>query len=134
MTTTYVVLLHNHERLWADADDELRARVRDAHVTFARETAAAGHRILGGEELQGSGSAIVVRADGNGFETSEGPYAETVEQIGGFYLVATDDVAGLARLAAPLAYHDGSAVEIRPVVDHSADLDLGARAQSEAMA
>jgi hypothetical protein len=134
MTSTYVVLLHSHEDLWTNADEDLKARVRDAHVTFAREMTAAGHRIVGGEELQRSATAVVVRADGDGFETSEGPYTETVEQIGGFYLVATDDVADVARLAAPLAYHDGSAVEIRPIVDHSADLDLGARAQTEALA
>lgn len=134
MTSTYVVLLHGDEQWWRTADAESFARMRSAHVQFAQDTLAAGHRIVGGEQLQPSGTAIVVRAGGAGHETTEGPFAETVEQVGGYYVVETDDVAGLAALVAPLADFPGAAVELRPVVDHSGDADLGARAHARALA
>jgi hypothetical protein len=133
MTSTYIVLLHSDEARAATADEATLAEMRQAHVEFARATLAAGHRIVGGEQLARSGTAIVVRREGEDFETSEGPFAETTEQIAGYYAVETDDPAGLARLVAPLAWHDGASVEIRPIVDHSADLDLGARAHAAAV-
>ncbi|MDM7854844.1 YciI family protein [Cellulomonas alba] len=131
--STYIVLLHSDEAAWENADEATRERVRSAHVEFAQRAIGAGHRILGGEELDRSRTATVVRRDGEGrFETSEGPYAEAVEQVGGFYAVETDDPAGLAEIVQVLAWHDGAACEIRPIIDHSMDVDLGARAQAAA--
>jgi hypothetical protein len=132
MTSTYIVLLHSDEQRVVTATAADLAAMHAAHVEFARATLTAGHRIVGGEHLTPAGSAIVVRRDGETFETSEGPYTETTEQIAGYYAVETDDPAGVAELAAPLAWHDGAAVELRPVVDHSADADLGVRAHAAA--
>jgi hypothetical protein len=131
--STYIVLLHSDEAAWENADESTRARVRAAHAEFAQRAIAAGHRLVGGEELDRSRTATVVRRVAEGrFETSEGPYAEAVEQIGGFYAVETDDPAGLAEIVQVLAWQDGSACEIRPVIDHSMDADLGSRAQAAA--
>lgn len=132
--STYIVLLHSDEAAWDNADEATRARLRTAHVEFAQKAIAAGHRLTGGEELDRSRTATVVRRESEGqFETSEGPYAEAVEQIGGFYAVETDDVAGLAELVQGLAWHDGAVCEIRPIIDHSMDVDLGSRAQAAAV-
>ena len=124
MSTTYVILLHGDERAWVDATPEQQADAMAKHDAFGAACAEAGHTIVGGEELAASAQAIVVRPGG---EVTEGPYTETSEWVGGYYVVSTDDVQGLAALVAPLLW-DGEAAEIRPVVDHSGEDATGATA------
>lgn len=89
-----------------------------AHDTFTRQCGELGHEIVGGEELAGGGHARVLRVTDSGTEITDGPYAETTEQLGGFYLIRTSDPDGLLRLAAPLVMDDGGTLELRPVAVH----------------
>jgi len=103
--------------LWGDPDAcvDLEAAYA-AHGTFTADCAAHGHEIVGGEELAGAGTARLLTVDESGTQVTEGPYAETTEQLGGFYLVRTSDPDGLLRLAAPLVMDDGGVLELRPVM------------------
>lgn len=114
MTTTPYLLL-----LWGDPDacfDTDAAYA--AHGRFAAGCAEQGHELLGGEELTSPSSARVLRVDDGGTQITDGPYAETTEQLGGFYRVRTSDPDGLLRLAAPLVADDGGTLELRPEVTH----------------
>ena len=64
-------------------------------------------------------AATVVRGTAEGVSLSEGPYAETVEQLGGFYLKETDDLPDLLQLVKIIS--DGEPVEVRPTVAGTAD-------------
>lgn len=112
-TTTYMLLL------WGDPDAcvDLPAAY-DAHGTFAARCAEEGHEIVGGEELASPRTARVLTVGDDGTRVTDGPYAETTEQLGGFYLVRTSDPDGLLRLAAPLVMDDDGTLELRPVVAH----------------
>ncbi|GAB4062239.1 YciI family protein [Angustibacter speluncae] len=114
MTTTYAVLLPGDERPWAQADDETRARVYARHEEFARLLHERGHRVVGGAELAPSSTARTVRGARGSVTVTEGPYAETVEQLTGFYLVASDDLDDLLDLCGLLTGDD--AVEVRAVL------------------
>ena len=114
MTTTYAVLLPGDERPWAQADDETRARVYARHEEFQRLLAERGHEMTGGAELAHSATARTVRGARGAVTVTEGPYAETVEQLTGFYLVRTDDLDDLLDLCGLLT--GGDAVEVRAVV------------------
>lgn len=114
MTTTYAVLLPGDERPWAQADDETRARVYARHEEFARLLHERGHRVVGGAELAPSSTARTVRGERGSVTVTEGPYAETVEQLTGFYLVASDDLDDLLDLCGLLTGDD--AVEVRAVL------------------
>lgn len=114
MTTTYAVLLPGDERPWAHADDETRARVYARHEEFARLLHERGHRVVGGAELAPSRTARTVRGERGSVVVTEGPYAETVEQLTGFYLVASDDLDDLLDLCGLLTGDD--AVEVRAVL------------------
>lgn len=92
-----------------------------AHGRFAADCAAQGHEILAAEELAEAGTARLLTVDESGTHVTDGPYAETTEQLGGFYLVRTSDPDGLLRLAAPLAMDDGGTLELRPVMTHDAE-------------
>lgn len=115
----YVVLIPDHEAQWEAATAEHRASVYERHAEFARLLAERGHEITGGNELQPSRTAITVRTAADGTHTvTEGPYAESTEQLSGFYVVRTDDLTDLVEVVKVLGAAEG-ALEIRPVVDHS---------------
>lgn len=117
--TTYVVLLPGDESVWEAASEEERALVFERHAEFSRLLEERGHRVTAGEELTHSRTAKVVRARPEGGVTvTDGPYAETVEQLGGFYVVESDDLDDLLEICGVLADADGG-VEVRAAVDHS---------------
>lgn len=115
----YLVLLRGDQATWdAWTDDEME-RNGARHVELGRVAPTRGHTIVGGEELTHSAAALVVRRSTDGTSTvSDGPYTELVEQVGGYYVVDTDDVHDLAAL---LAETLSEGIEIRGFVDHSAD-------------
>jgi hypothetical protein len=109
----YMLLIFGDAAQW-DAMTGDEAKAHDAaHAAFR---AAAGDRIVGGEELERSPTATTLRSG----VTTDGPFLETKEALGGFYLVRADDLDEVLALAALLpevrAGHSG--VEIRPVIDH----------------
>lgn len=123
--TEYVVLLPGNESTWESASEEDRAATYARHGEFARMLAERGHVITGGAELTHSRTAKVVRRDGSGISVTDGPYAETVEQLTGFYVVASDDLDDLLQVCGILADGDG-AVEVRASTSGGADAAGGA--------
>ncbi len=117
--TSYVVLLPGDEAVWAKATEEERRAVYARHSEFAEALAARGHQITGGAELADSGEARVVRRGADGLAVTEGPYAETVEQLTGFYLVETDDLDDLLECTGVLA-EQGGGIEVRRMLVGSA--------------
>src|SRR5690348_3709490 len=86
-----------------------------AWAAYTNELAAAG-KIRGGERLRPAASATTLRLSGGKRLLSDGPYAETKEQLGGFYLVEADNIDDAVELAARMPHlQDGGAVEIRPI-------------------
>jgi len=77
-------------------------------------------RIVGGAELQGPGSSTTVRIKNGKAIVTDGPYIEAKEIIGGFAIVEVKDLD--EALAMAKAWPAG-AVEVRPVVDHSAEIE-----------
>ena len=110
----YLVLLADEEGGWENASPEERQRVMDAHDAFHKAVTDRA-RIVAGEALAESPAGRTLRhVDGEPVVT-EGPYAEGVEQLGGFYLLEADSidvVLDLCRLL-PTSY----AVEVRPVIE-----------------
>ena len=113
--TTYVVLLPGDENSWESASAEHRSAMYAKHGEFARVLAERGHTVTGGAELTHSRDARVVRRSGDGITVTEGPYAETVEQLTGYYVVDTDDLDDLLEVCGILADAEG-AVEVRAAV------------------
>ncbi|QWF21605.1 transcription initiation protein [Nocardioides sp. LMS-CY] len=116
--TTYVVLLPGDESTWAAATEEERAAMYAKHGEFARLLAERGHTVTGGAELTHSSTAKVVRRIDSGVAVTDGPYAETVEQLTGYYVVDSDDLDDLLEVCGVLADGEG-AVEVRSTVVHA---------------
>lgn len=116
--TTYVVLLTGDETAWEKLTAEEQAAVFAKHEEFASLLAARGHHLTGGQELMPSLMTKKVTKGSDGRVTvTDGPYAETVEQLGAFYLVDSDDLDDLIEICGVLAETDG-AIEVRAAVDH----------------
>ena len=116
--TEYIVLIPDNEARWAEADAQEKERVYGLHREFAEALAQRGHKVTGGAELVPSSQARTVRRDGSGLQVTEGPYAESVEQLSGFYVVESDDFDDLVQCAGILV-DDESPIEVRACVDHS---------------
>jgi hypothetical protein len=112
----YVVMFPaDSEADWESGTDADHQAVYDTDEEFGRLLEKRGGVITGGRELAGSRHTRVVRRGPNGTAlVTEGPYAESAEQLSGFYLVTCDDQDGLLE-AAQVLVRAHPAVEIRLV-------------------
>ena len=110
--TEYVVLLPGNESAWASATEQQKAEMYAKHGEFARLLGERGHKLTGGNELTHSSEARVVRNGADGIVVTDGPYAETVEQLTGFDIVQSDDFDDLVEVCKILGRGEG-AIEIR---------------------
>lgn len=113
----YLVLIYGSEQEWSGMSESERQRLAAGHRELV---AAAGSAVLDTRELESADVATTVRGDSTGRLTvTDGPFLETKEAVGGYYLIEAkdlDEVLGLvSRLAEVSAGHSG--VEIRPVAD-----------------
>ena len=88
-----------------------------AWAAYTSELTAAG-KIRGGERLRPAASATTLRLSGGQRLLSDGPYAETKEQLGGFFIIDASNLDEAVELASKMPHlQDGGTVEIRPVWD-----------------
>jgi hypothetical protein len=112
----YLVLIYGDEQVWDAASDEWGAENERRHGEFAAE---AGDALLGGFELQRTSAALSIRVgDAGAPQVTDGPFLESKEVVGGYYLVQAPNIVEAARLASliPEASAAVGGVEIRPVL------------------
>jgi hypothetical protein len=108
----YLILIYEDETQYATATPEVLNEIMQAHNEFAVQAEANGAKLLGGNALQSTGTATSIRG---GSEVTDGPFVETKEVLGGYYVVeATDLDAALAVGRLCPARFGG--VEVRPVM------------------
>jgi hypothetical protein len=96
----------------------------EEYMEFTNSLKAAG-KFIGGNRLQPPATATTVRVrDGNVIAT-EGPFAETKEQIGGYYLIDAVDLKEAIAIAARIPGARLGCVEVRPIADDPQTLALG---------
>lgn len=113
----YLVLIYGIEQEWAGMSEREQQQLAAGHRDLVT---AAGSAVLDTAELEPVSVATTLRSDATGRPTvTDGPFLETKEAVGGYYLIEAkdlDEVLGLvSRLAEVSAGHSG--VEIRPVAD-----------------
>ena len=108
----YLVLLAADESVWPSLSVAEQEAEMATHDAFDRAVRARG-AVVAGEALGEAGTATTLRRVHGSLQVTDGPYAETVEQIGGFYLVDMPDLDQLTEACALLP--DYYAVESRPV-------------------
>ena len=114
----YTLLIYSDETAAADAPPEMQKQVMDEYMAYGDWLTEQGI-VRAGEALHDTGQATTVRVRDGGAMTTDGPFAETKEQLGGFYLLECDnldDALGAARRCPGSTY---GSVEVRPVLDFS---------------
>ncbi|MDQ2668590.1 MAG: YciI family protein [Gemmatimonadota bacterium] len=112
----YLCLIYADETLRQYTTPEQQAGVSAQYRTFTEGIKSSGH-LLGGEALRTSDLAKTVRTSGGSTSTTDGPYAETKEQLGGFYLVEARDLNEVIQLAAGIPGAKFGSIEVRPVAE-----------------
>lgn len=115
----YACLIYDAESTWsampkADADKYMG----EYHV-FTQDIKKSGHYVAG-EALQPTSTATTVRVRGGKITTTDGPFADTKEQFGGFYLVEAKDLNEAIQIAARIPSARIGTIEVRPIVDFAA--------------
>ena len=113
---TYLVLIHGDEQYWDAETPEQSAPKRAAHRAF---TEAAGDALIDGRQLQASSASRTLRRKGSDRPlVTDGPFAETKEVVGGYYVLQVADLDAAIALASMLPELDepDGAIEIRPIV------------------
>lgn len=108
----YALLIYGDEKAWAEASEEERRATYTEHREFIALLESRG-AVRGGEELDQSASAAVVRKRAGDVMVTRGPFAETAEHLAGFYIVEAADLDEAIELATALP---SATVEVRPTV------------------
>ncbi|MDQ2748326.1 MAG: YciI family protein [Pseudonocardiales bacterium] len=111
----YVALIYGDEQKWAQASPQWNQANGEAHRKFI---AAAGAAVISANELEPTAKSITVRADSAGRQrTTDGPFLETKEVLGGYYVFEAADMAEAVTLASqiPEASAPFSGVEVRAI-------------------
>ncbi len=112
-TRRFLVLLPAPEAEWAELPESEHELGLANHQRFNEALAARGHRVVTAAPLEPSERAVSMRNTGRGSAVvTDGPFAETVEQIVGFYLLETEDEADLVEVVRAFA-EGGDHVELR---------------------
>ena len=116
--TTYLVLLYGDEKQWKSMTPEQEATLDASHRAFTAALAERGYEQVSSAQLEYAAAGRIVRRR-NGAEPNitDGPFAETVEQLGGFYLIRTGPGEDYHEdLTALVAKHLTESADIRPTV------------------
>lgn len=116
----YLLALYGDETAWEGQTPEAEKAEMDAYWAFGDWLKGKGWE-RSGEALQPTSQATTVRVRDGETMTTDGPFAETREQLGGFYVVECDNLDDAIEAASRIpAAKDGS-VEIRPIIEFSAE-------------
>ena len=108
----YLILIYESEADWANAGPADWEAAMVAHQRFSDGVPALGGKLLGGEALQPTTTATSIRGD----VVTDGPFAETKEALGGYYLIEADDLDQALAIAKTCPAGLGG-VELRPVME-----------------
>src|SRR5256885_9481554 len=115
----YMLLIHDDEQNWAKLSDADRQKIYADYGQFGQSVKASGH-YLAGAQLQPTTMATSVRVRDGKRLVTDGPFAETREQLGGYYLVEAKDLDEAIGIAARIPSARFGTIEVRPVVEAAA--------------
>ena len=110
----YVLLIHSNENGWNELSEDEQKAIYGEYLAISE---APG--VTGGAQLQPVSTATTVRVQDGKTLITDGPFAETKEALGGYYLFEADDLDAAIELAAKVpAARMGGGIEIRPIVEY----------------
>jgi hypothetical protein len=114
----YLLLIYENEQIGAKMSKPEGDKFMQEYFAFTQDITAKKNYVAG-EALQPTSTATTVRVRDGKTVTTDGPFAETREQLGGFYLVEAKDLDEARSIAARIPSARHGSIEVRPVVKFS---------------
>jgi hypothetical protein len=115
----YLLLIYDDETLWTKMSEAERGKYMGEYWEFTKSVQASGH-FKAGEALQPTSTATSVRVRDGKTMTTDGPFAETREQLGGFYFIEAKNLDEAIEIAARIPSSRLGTIEIRPIMQFNA--------------
>ncbi|PWS37924.1 hypothetical protein DFH01_00995 [Falsiroseomonas bella] len=110
-----MLLIYSDEKAWAARSQEEKGAIYGAYMAYTAALKEAG-ALISGDPLQPSMTAHTVRVAAGAPQVLDGPYAETKEQLAGYYLIEVEDMQAALRWAARCPGATHGVMEVRPVM------------------
>ena len=110
----YLCLIYDNESTWATMPKEQAEAMMGEYFAFTESIRKSG-QYLAGEALKPVSTATTVRVRNGKLSTTDGPFAETKEQLGGFYMIDAKDLNEAIQVASRIPSARTGSVEVRPV-------------------
>lgn len=114
----YLLLIYGSENRWETMSQAEHDAVLQEYMDYSQSIAQSGH-MRGGNELDMTAKAKTVKVRDGRQLVTDGPFAETKEQLGGYYLVEAKDVNEALALAARIPSARWGSIEVRPIIPHN---------------
>ena len=111
----YLCLIYNDETTWNALPEDERTAVYNEYMTFTESIRESGN-LVSADQLQPTATATTVRIRDGKTLVTDGPFAETKEQLGGYYLIEAKDVDEALKIAERIPSARYGSIEVRPVV------------------
>lgn len=110
----YILLLYGNEKVWESASKEKAEQMYQQFAAYGQALKEAG-AMVGGAELKPAATATSVKFTSGKTRTVDGPFAETKETLGGYYLIQVDNLEQAIEWAEKVPTMMDGTVEIRPL-------------------
>lgn len=110
----YILLIYGNESQWSSLSKEAMEKMYAEHRAYGEALTKAG-AMQGGSELKPVSTATSIRFNGGRPKTVDGPFAETKEQLAGFYLIDVENLEKAIEWAEKMPGMIGGTVEVRPL-------------------
>ena len=110
----YLCLIYDQEAKWATMSKAESDAIYAEYGAFTNSIKESGHYI-GGNPLQPTHTGTTVRVRNGKISTTDGPFAETKEQLGGYYLIEAKDLNEALQIGSRIPSARSGSIEVRPV-------------------
>ncbi|HWC17375.1 MAG TPA: YciI family protein [Terriglobales bacterium] len=111
----FLLLIYHPEAEWVQTENSSKEAIYREYRALAQQLSQAG-KLVAGDQLKASATAAIVRVRNGKAATIDGPFVETKEQLGGYFLINADDLADAISIAARIPSARTGAVEVREVI------------------
>ena len=111
----YLCLIYDDETMWQTMPENDRNAIMGEYMGFTESIRTSGNMVAG-DALQPTSTATTVRVRNGETLVTDGPFAETKEQLGGYYLIEANDADEALAIAARIPSARYGSIEVRPVM------------------
>jgi hypothetical protein len=110
----YLLLIYEAEKNWETMAPAESQQIMTDYMTFTANVKKSGHMVAG-DALQPTKTATTVRVRDGKMQKTDGPFAETKEQLGGYYLIEAKDLDEATMIASKIPSAKWGSIEVRPI-------------------